>query len=215
LQTQDNGGPVRNVTYSFQVGGSVPFFTENFDGAVVPALPAGWTTSTLSGTANPWVTNASSTASAPNQAFVTNLATTSDSVLISPVIAVPAGPAAVSFRSSYDVEPFFDGGVLEISVGGGAYQDILTAGGSFVSGGYTGTIGGLSNRQAWTGNSGSYITTAANLPGSASGQNINLRWRMASDSAIAATGWSFDNLSVYGFQCDAFVKRRRAQTTTN
>ncbi|MBL0129938.1 MAG: hypothetical protein IPP43_01460 [Chitinophagaceae bacterium] len=33
-----------------------------------------------------------------------------------------------------------DGGVLEISINGGAYQDILAAGGSFVAGGYSGDI---------------------------------------------------------------------------
>ena len=38
------------------------------------------------------------------------------------------------------METGFDGGVLEISIGGGAFQDILAAGGTFGVGGYNGTI---------------------------------------------------------------------------
>ena len=43
-------------------------------------------------------------------------------------------------RITYFLENGFDGGVLEISINGGAYQDIITAGGSFAAGGYTGVI---------------------------------------------------------------------------
>ena len=59
-------------------------------------------------------------------------------------IAIPAGGGArLNFRLIYNTELNRDGLVLEISiptVAGGAFQDILTAGGSFVSGGYTGAL---------------------------------------------------------------------------
>jgi hypothetical protein len=42
----------------------------------------------------------------------------------------------LTFRNNYNLETTYDGGVLEIKIGGGAWTDILTAGGSFVSGGY-------------------------------------------------------------------------------
>jgi hypothetical protein len=59
----------------------------------------------------------------------------------------------------------FDGGVLEISFDDGlTFQDIVAAGGTFVRGGYNGTISTccgnpLAGRQAWTGNSGGFIDT--------------------------------------------------------
>ena len=53
--------------------------------------------------------------------------------------------------------------MLEISIAAGPFVDIITAGGTFVSGGYNGTIGVtdsvLTGRQAWTGNGGGFITT--------------------------------------------------------
>src|SRR4029077_12266190 len=96
----------------------------------------------------------------------------------------------------------FDGGVLEISIGAGAYTDILAAGASFVSGGYTSVIdthwnNPLMGRQAWSGNSQGYITTVVNLPAAAMGQTIRLRWRLATDAgnAYPVTGWFVDTVN--------------------
>ncbi len=91
--------------------------------------------------------------------------------------------------------------VLEISIAGGAFADIITAGGTFVSGGYTGAISTsfgspIAGRQAWNGNSGGYITSTVNLPPAANGQNVQLKWRMASDNSVAATGVMIDDIQV-------------------
>ena len=107
------------------------------------------------------------------------------------------------FRNYYALEADkvngigFDGGVLEISIGGGAFTDIITAGGSFVTGGYnltisTGFQSPIAGRQAWSGNSGGYITTIVNLGPNVAGQTVILRFRMASDSSNAAKGWLID-----------------------
>ena len=53
-------------------------------------------------------------------------------------------------------------------INGGAFMDILAAGGSFVTGGYNVTISGCRNnslegRMGWGHNSGGYITTTVNL----------------------------------------------------
>ena len=97
------------------------------------------------------------------------------------------GPNAriLPFSNNYALDDGFDGGVLEVSVDGGPFQDILTVTG-FIQGGYNGTISTccgnpLAGRQAWTGNSGGFIQTAVDLIGFA-GHSIVLRWRMASDS---------------------------------
>lgn len=91
--------------------------------------------------------------------------------------------------------------VLEVSVNGGAYQDVVTAGGSFVTGGYNGTISSatsspIAGRAAWTGNSGGYITTTILLPLAANGQNIRGKLRVATDSSVASTGVRVDSIMV-------------------
>ncbi len=93
--------------------------------------------------------------------------------------------------------------VLEINIGGGGFQDILAAGGSFETGGYNSTLStGFSNplpgRPAWSGNSGGFIDTIVNLPASANGQSVIFKWRFGSDSSVAATGAYIDDIAVYG-----------------
>ncbi|HEY7065428.1 MAG TPA: hypothetical protein VII06_28380 [Chloroflexota bacterium] len=114
-------------------------FGERFDGVTAPALPIGWT-ATETGPAPLWVTsNAGNPTpaadSAPNAAFVDDPNTTSDKRLDSPSIVLTTSHAQLTFRQNYGLELTYDGGVLEISINGGAFSDIITAGGSFVGGG--------------------------------------------------------------------------------
>jgi len=208
LQAEESGAPTRNLAYTLPVGTFASFFGEMFDGVVAPAIPAGWSTTTLAGTANLWVTSATASDSTPNRASAGEPATVSDNVLLSPSIGLPGGVVRLTFRNSFNTESTFDGGVLEISVAGGAFADIITAGGAFVSNGYNGTISGsfgspIANRSAWTGNSSGYLTTTVTLPAAASGQNIRLRWRMATDSSVSGTGWSVDSISLTAASCTA------------
>lgn len=185
---------------------------ENFDGVVAPALPAGWLA--IANVVNPsstvWVTNGAVSNSAPNSAFTNDPGSVSDEFLHSNSIAIVSAAAQLTFRNNFNLESSFDGMVLEISIGGGAFQDILTAGGSFVTGGYNGTISvnfssPIAGRQAWTGSSGGFITTTVNLPAAANGQNIVLRWRRATDSSVAGTGARIDDISISGSACGACV----------
>src|SRR6185295_8914631 len=127
-------------------------------------------------------------------------------------INLPATSAQLRFRHNYNLEASgapttgYDGGVLEIKIGGGAFTDILSAGGSFVSGGYdhtisTGFANPIAGRQAWSGNSGGFITTVVNLPPAASGQPVQFRWRCGSDSSVSLTGWFVDTVSLQVRTC--------------
>ena len=116
-------------------------------------------------------------------------------------------PRSLRFRNFHNLEASstvgYDGGVLEISISGGAFQDILAAGGNFVTGGYNRTISSsfgspIAGRQAWSGNSLGYFDTVVGLPPAALGQNVVFRWRMASDSSAAVEGWRVDGVSVGG-----------------
>jgi len=183
--------------------GSVQTFLQNFDGIAAPALPAGFAAANAVGPVPLWVTSntgASPAAdSAPNGAFVDDPNVRSDKILTGPTLAVRTASAQLVFRHSYALENVFDGGVLEVSKDGGAFQDILVAGGSFEARGYTSTVSScctnpLAARAAWTGNSNGFVTTVVNLPASAAGHTMTFRWRMGSDTSIGSTGWRIDSV---------------------
>jgi hypothetical protein len=207
------GTTVTNAVISYYpVSAGSVVFTQNFDGVTVPALPSGWTTA-ASGAQTPWVTQNTVRDTAPNAAFSADPTTIGINELDSPVISIPAGSASaqLSFANSYDLETGpgtdgYDGGVLEIRIGTNAFTDILSAGGSFVSGGYnsvidTGYSNPLAGRQAWSGNSGGFISTVVNLPAAVSGQTIQLRWRCGTDDSNGATGWRIDTIVLKASVC--------------
>ncbi|MEK7781159.1 MAG: Ig-like domain-containing protein, partial [Verrucomicrobiota bacterium] len=83
-------------------------------------------------------------------------------------------------------------------------------GGSFVAGGYNRTISSgfnspIAGRQAWSANSGGFITTTISLPSAVTGQNIQLRWRAASDDSTGATGWYVDSVVLSNYVCVSLV----------
>ncbi len=178
-------------------------FSENWDGVGAPALPAGWATSNSGVSGINWVTDAAASSSAPNSAFVPDLGNIGDNLLDSPTFFVFNNPTAqlpqLTFQNNFILEDTFDGGVLEISINGGAFADILAAGGSFVTGGYTETIDSsfgspISGRQAWSGDSGGFITTTVDLPASTLGSNVQFRFREGTDSSFSDVGWRLDDL---------------------
>ncbi len=179
----------------------------NFDNLTVPMLPANWTASNA---VDPdgvlWQTsNAGEPSppfySAPNAAWVNAPELRSDKIL-SPLSGGDPNTLWVQlkFTHNFDFENGFDGGVLEyaLNVTPRVYTDILAAGGTFVAGGYNSTISSgtdspIAGRAAWSGNSGGYATTIANLPGSAVG--FGVRWRMATDTGQSGSGWRIDDVT--------------------
>jgi hypothetical protein len=133
--------------------------------------------------------------------------------LVSPSFLLPSGPIQLSFANNYDLEPnnaleAFDGGVLEIKIGAGAFTDILAAGGTFVTNGYTHTISTnfsnpLGGRSAWSGTSPGFLPTVVNLPPSAGGQTVQLRWRCGTDNSNGRSGWHIDAIAINGRACCA------------
>jgi hypothetical protein len=199
-----NGGNTSNVDPALNFQPDCGLF-ESFDNVTPPLLPPGWTAINA---INPdgifWQTSNSGQPippanSPPNAAWVNDPDTISDKYLYSPPKLIePLSSADLHFSNNYALEDTFDGGVLEVSVDAGPFQDILAAGGFFARGGYNGTISTccgnpLGGRQAWTGNSGGFIDTDVDLSGF-SGHSIALRWRMASDSSGTSEGWRVDNI---------------------
>ncbi|MCC6130604.1 MAG: S8 family serine peptidase, partial [Acidobacteria bacterium] len=218
LQVQDGASNLGTVAYGpIMTGAYQPTVTgfENFDTVTAPALPTSWTSTVTGPGLTAWTTSTNPLGfgvdTAPNAVFIDDPNGVSDKRLDTPTINFPAGGGQLSFRHRFAFESAtasFDGGVLEIAIGAtaitnGTYTDFITAGGSWVTGGYTGTISTtfsnpLAGRAAWVRVSGAYITTTANMPASANGQPIRLRWRMGSDVSISATGWAIDTITLPG-----------------
>jgi hypothetical protein len=182
-------------------------FSQTFDGVAAPALPAGWSAANAAGPGPLWTTSATAGTfppaadSSPNAAFVDDPAVISDKILTSQSLGIRTPSAQLTFRQNRNLENGFDGGVLEISISGGAFQDLLAAGGSFETRGYNGTISAsfgnpLASRKAWTGNSSGWVFTTVNLPAAAAGHSVVLRWRMGSDVSVSSQGWRIDNVQL-------------------
>lgn len=202
LQLQEGSTNLGTFTNAFFMGTQSVFFAQSFDGVAAPALPAGWTTSATN-SGSPWVTTTFLRDTLPNSIFTPAPDALADAVLTSPSFAVAVTNAQLAFRHFYAFENTYDGGVLELSIGAGAFQDIVTAGGVFLAQGYTDTISSgfgntLGGRQAWSGSSAGFVTSIVRLPASATGQNVRLRWRAGTDSSTSGSGWYVDGVSVSG-----------------
>jgi hypothetical protein len=218
-QIFENGVDLGIVPFNFTVGKLqiTPRLTENFDGVAAPLLPLGWASSAPDASPLLWVTSPVTPDTPPNDAFVPDPVGVSDKNLDSPSFAIQSSAAKLSFRNNYNMDTNFDGGVLEISLNGGSFIDILDAGGSFVQNGYNGSIiigelNPLDGRSVWTGNSNGYLTTIVNLPASAAGKIVKLRWRMGSGLTVGGVGWRIDTISVTD---NVQVCSARSNTTTS
>ncbi len=159
--------------------------------------PSGWASSqTESGSG--WSVTSGQANSGSYSFFATDPDSTGTSTLTSPVLAFPDPAGGMSFAHFYNTESLWDGGVLEISIGGGGWQDIVAAGGVFTANGYNATLNSSANpltgRQAWSGNSAGFLTTSLNLPVAANGASVQLRWIMGSDSSRGDVGWYLDDI---------------------
>jgi hypothetical protein len=158
-----------------------------------------------------WLTSPTTPDTAPNDAVVKDPPEISDKRLDTRNILITSAASQLSFRNSFNLQNTFDGGVLEVSspnIAGGAFTDITNAavGGSFVAGGYTATISNafsspIGGRMAWTGDSGGYINTVANLGPHVLGQTIKLRFRLGTDQTLSGGGWRIDTISIVGGSC--------------
>ena len=201
------------VLYVYDDNGPFPP-AENFDTTAAPALPpTGWFSIDWLGNftlapglpPSAWVSTDQKADSGTQSLYVTDATElggggySTDISLLSPVF-VPGRNASVSFRQNYTFFEtvsmhFDDGGVLEISIDGGPFVDILQAGGYFGAGGYTDSIGdapdnALHGRLAW----GSFTddvwyTTTAGLPPQAEGRPVQLRWRFGTDHVNKSEWW--------------------------
>ena len=148
---------------------------------------------------------------AQHVAYAPDVGAPGRSILVSPVMQVkPGGQFNVSFRQRYEFEgnasTSYDGGVIEVTDDGGAtWQDVTAAGGVFspASSGYNGVLATccsnpLAGRNAFVGTnlaSPAFETVNINFGTTMAGKSVQLRFVLATDQAVGATGWEIDDFA--------------------
>ncbi len=137
----------------------------------------------------------------------------SDTSLISPPLQALAGQSLViTFDHAYQFEfsddTAWDGGVLEVSSDQGeSWEDVS----NYLDPGYNGTIDSVANPingvEAFTDESPGYPKMqpmTLDFGEAFAGKSVLLRFRIGTDSAAGAEGWSIDNIAVSGISNTPF-----------
>lgn len=188
-----NGAPADttyNVEYTAQCTPSVNFTDDMESGS------GNWVISHDQGSVD-WSLSGTNPNSGSMAFFATDPGALSDQFLtLASSVNLPGG-AVLSFWHDYNTESTYDGGVVEISTDNTTWNDL---GSAITQNGYNGTISTqynspISGQEAFTGSSGGYVETLVDLS-AYSGQSVWIRFRMASDTSVAGTGWSIDDVSI-------------------
>jgi hypothetical protein len=126
----------------------------------------------------------------------------SDQYLVSPVFTVDGtGSLDLQFDHGwsfeFDVSGNFDGGVVEMSVNGGAFTDIGSSAynGTILT--YAGDTNPLKGRPGFVQASGGMVHTSL-TQAIAPGSTVQIRFRSGSDAGGGAAGWDIDNIAFAG-----------------
>lgn len=193
------------------VGSEASLIEEDF--AQSTSLPSGWI-SQVSGAGNPWVIDSAPGVPSGAVALSAGADSFGEAFLLSPPQQLGDSAVVLTFRHAYDLTSRRDGAVLEGSLDGEDWFDILESEAVVTGGGYSDRLfnflslgSALRGRNAWTGASSGFITTTIELPAQWSGRSLRLRWRVAHDFSRSGDGWRIDSVSLSGgetFSCDAF-----------
>lgn len=169
---------------------------EHFDASA--SLPAGWSQSTFK-TGSPWVISTNRFNSSPRSAFSPSVTQNGEATLFSPSMSIGPQGGTLEFQHRYDLESRSDGGVLEASLDGGAWFDLLNSAATVVTGDYNNTIrpessSTLHGREVWTGAITSFTATRVSLPAAWGGQQVAFRWLLVHNSAGTQVGWNVDDV---------------------
>jgi hypothetical protein len=187
-----------------------------FSDDLEPEAGPGWTTGTADNTNGPasptWAVVADPGAHSLTNSWVSqDSSNTKDDRLFAPTQVISSS-SKLSFWHRYFLEETFDGGVLEISTDGGETWVDVTTSGSFVSGGYTGTIdsttdSAIAGREAWTGGSPTaagdemtevVVDLGGFVPATESSAIVMIRWRLVTDALVPGMAWWIDDVSLTG-----------------
>jgi uncharacterized protein (TIGR03437 family) len=171
-----SGSPAQ-VTAQIDVAGEAIVFNDT-----VESGNRGW--SVIGTPAPSWAISARS--APPTRAWTDSpggsYANNADTSLVSPLIDLSrAGGALLSFAHGYDLERGFDYGIVEYSVDDGASWKRATA---------------------FTGTQTTFTPARINLDGLAAASRARIRFRLRSDTAATADGWTIDDIRIIARSSD-------------
>lgn len=128
------------------------------------------------------------------------------STLTSPGFDV-SGTFSLSFDHYFSFEPYFDGGVVEVSLDNGVWQDAVTGlGAVFTQGnGYNGYPFVFNGSPAFADSNGALESVTLDFGTALAGHSARLRFRLASDESVGAFGWVVDNIAFTGADAPVFL----------
>lgn len=158
------------------------------DTAIDPPGGTNWSIVTDAGTSSP-----------DHAWFTSDDPAEKDDRLATGPVTLGGGSPVLSFWHHFATESNYDGGVLEVSTDGTTWTDVVSAGGTFLSGGYNGAISTyagspLAGRDVWAG-SGSLQQVQIDLSALAGG-DLWFRFRFACDGSVSGTGWWVDDIKI-------------------
>ncbi len=210
----------------------------SFIDTLEPTAKPGWSVDTAKNNLGPlsptWAVTTDPGAKSPSRSWFSDATTLDlkDDRLVAPAQSVSATSRLI-FWHRFNFENTYDGGVLEVSTDNGAsWRDVTAAGGTFVAGGYNGTIDSglgspIAGRQAWTGGPINAAAAAMNRVevnlGALGGQSVKVRFRLTADPVVIGSlpgqGWwiddvQFTNLLVPDNSCNKPPVARDDSTST-
>ncbi len=202
-------GLVSRVPFTVRLGNATPFeaFTDN-----VESGEAKWTHESASKKKkkkkpigpDTWRVSSKRFRSGGSSWFSTDPGQTVDAHLDTIPIQMPSDGRGLHlvFYHTFEFERgTFDGGVIEVSVDGGEFEDL---GAKIIEGDYNGTVGEfvrgnpLAGKPAWVeGRFGEFQRVVVDLS-SYAGKSVVIRFRIATDQDGRGLGWFVDDVSISG-----------------
>ncbi|MDG2123582.1 MAG: matrixin family metalloprotease, partial [Verrucomicrobiales bacterium] len=144
LNITADGGYSESLTIPLELGsvGQASLIDEGFDGG--SSLPSGWSQS-ATGSGSAWETSTARADSPSQSAFSAGISNAGEALLFSPPMTIGTSGSTLSFRHYYDLQNRVDGAVLEASLDGGTWFDLLNSAATVVSGAYNNSIRGNVN----------------------------------------------------------------------
>jgi hypothetical protein len=186
--------PATAVVQFHERGARSPYWQNDVEGGA-----AGWTVSHIGGSAN-WQRVTSASHSPTRSWWATEVTAKTRMYLASPSMVLSNG-AVFAFWQQFNVEPDYDGGVVEISTDGGASwfdvtTNVMSSGYNVLTAMHTDLDSPIGGRMAFSGSSGGFVQSFIDL-GVYGGKTVNIRFYLATDTGIRAPsprGWWVDDM---------------------
>ncbi|MCF7912971.1 MAG: carboxypeptidase regulatory-like domain-containing protein [Candidatus Cloacimonetes bacterium] len=118
-----------------------------------------------------------------------------NSSLYTPVIEVPSDEAQLTFYHWYDIENYFDGGNVKISLDEGATWEIITPVGGYPEDAATTSNSGIPGEPCYSNDSGGWVLAVFDLS-IYDGEDVMFRFHFGSDSSVVYPGWDIDDVRI-------------------